>query len=108
MLCMVEILVSKENDLPFQESVPYRLQLLRRQWPAEINAADLRTDMQCQGNDFDRLRRIGTVRRLTLRDHLQFLLDRRFGWTVIPRVEAVNFRTDAMSLLPFAETAISS
>jgi hypothetical protein len=39
---------------------------------------------------------------------LQFLLDRRFGWTVIPRVEAVNFRTDAMSLLPFAETAISS
>jgi hypothetical protein len=70
-LCMVEILVSKENDLPFEEGVPYRFQLLRRQWPAEIDTMNLCTDMQCQGNDFHRLRRIGTVRRLTLRDHWQ-------------------------------------
>ena len=30
MLCMIEILVPKENDLPLQKSVPHRLQLLRR------------------------------------------------------------------------------
>jgi hypothetical protein len=39
---------------------------------------------------------------------LAILLDRRFDWTVIRRVEAVNFRADAMWLLPFAETAITS
>jgi hypothetical protein len=29
---------------------------------------------------------------------LAILLDRRFCWTVIPRVKAVKFRTDAMCL----------
>ena len=49
MLCVIEILVAKEDDLPLQESVPHRLQLLRRQRLGEIDASDLRADMQGSG-----------------------------------------------------------
>ena len=53
-LRVIEILVSKENDLPLQEGIPYCLQLLRRQLLGEIDATNLRTDVKSQGNDFDR------------------------------------------------------
>jgi hypothetical protein len=71
MLCVIEILISKENDLPLQESIPHRLQLLRRQRLGEIDASDLCTDMKSQGNDFDGPRCIGADW-LMRRDHLPF------------------------------------
>jgi hypothetical protein len=55
MLCVIQVLVSEEDDLPFQKRIPYRLQLVRRQRFGQIDAADFRTDMQRQGNDLDGL-----------------------------------------------------
>src|SRR4051794_27117801 len=70
MLCMIEILVTEEDDLPLQEGIAHCLQLFGRERLAEIHAADLRTDMQGQRNDFDRLRAVAARHRLTRRDHL--------------------------------------
>ena len=52
-LRMIEMLAAEEHDLPFQESVADLLHLLRRQGLAEVDAPDLRTDMQRQRDDFD-------------------------------------------------------
>jgi hypothetical protein len=70
-LRVIEILVPKENDLPLQESVPHHFQLLRRQRLGEVNAFDLCTDMESQGNDFGGFQCIRSDR-LTRRDHLPF------------------------------------
>src|SRR6516162_10157183 len=68
MLCVTQILVPEEDDFPFEESIPYRLQLLRWQGLREINAADLCTDVKGQGSDPNRPWPIGT--QLLRRYHL--------------------------------------
>ena len=55
MLCVVEMLVAEEHDLPFQEGVADLIHLLRRQGLFEIDAADLGADVQRQRDDFDML-----------------------------------------------------
>jgi len=57
-LRMIEMLVSKEDDLPFQEGVAHLLHLLLRQRLGQIDTADFRTDMQGQRYDFDASRRL--------------------------------------------------
>jgi hypothetical protein len=53
MLCVVEMLVAEENDLPFQKGVAHLIHLLRCQGLFEIDAADLGANMQRQWDDFD-------------------------------------------------------
>ena len=57
-LRMIEMLVAKEDDLPFQEGVAHLLHLLRRQRLGQIDTTDFRTDMQGQRYDFDASRRL--------------------------------------------------
>jgi hypothetical protein len=53
MLRMVEVLAAEEHDLPLQEGVTHLLQLFGWQRPAEIDAADLRADVQRQRDNLD-------------------------------------------------------
>jgi hypothetical protein len=53
MLCVIEMLVAEENDLPFQKGVANLIHLLRRQGLFEIDAADLGANVQRQRDDFD-------------------------------------------------------
>jgi hypothetical protein len=61
MLCVIEVLSPEEHDLPFQEGVTHLLQLFRRQGFAEIDAADLRADVQCQRHNLDIRIRAGAL-----------------------------------------------
>ena len=70
MLGVIEMLVPEENNLPLQERVPHLLQLPCRQRPAEVDAPDLRTDVQGEWNDLDGVRCSRTDGRLKRRDHL--------------------------------------
>jgi hypothetical protein len=57
-LRMIEMLVAKEDNLPFQERVAHLLHLLRRQRLRQIDTTDFRTDMQGQRYDLDASRRL--------------------------------------------------
>ena len=59
MLRVIEMLVAEKHDLPFQESGANLFQLLGRQRPFEIDAADFRADMERQRHDLDRSVRPG-------------------------------------------------
>ena len=61
MLRVIEVLAPEKHDLPFQEGVTHLLQLLRRQGFAEIDAADLGADVQCQRYDLDIIIRAGAL-----------------------------------------------
>jgi hypothetical protein len=50
---VIEVLVAEEHDLPFQEGVSCRFQLLRRQWPGQVNASDFRTYMKSERKHLD-------------------------------------------------------
>jgi hypothetical protein len=54
MLCVVEMLVAEENNLPFQKGVADLIHLLRPEGLFEIDAADLGANVQRQWDDFDR------------------------------------------------------
>jgi hypothetical protein len=53
MLCVVEMLVTEENDLPFQKGVADLIHLLRREGLFEIDPVDLGANVQRQRDDFD-------------------------------------------------------
>jgi hypothetical protein len=61
MLSVIEVLAAEEYHLPFQEGVTHLLHLFRRQGFAEIDAADLRADMQRQRDDLDISVRAGAL-----------------------------------------------
>jgi hypothetical protein len=61
MLSVIEVLAAEEYHLPFQEGVTHLLHLFRRQGFAEIDAADLRADMQRQRDDLDISARAGAL-----------------------------------------------
>jgi hypothetical protein len=60
-LRMIEVLAAEEHDLPFQEGVTHLLQLFGWQRLAEIDAADLRADVQRQRDNLDIRIRAGGV-----------------------------------------------
>src|SRR5437764_8446875 len=78
--------VDEVNLLLLHSGVTTLLHLVRRQRLAEIDAADLRTDVKSERYDFDVLFSRGTGSRL--RQRHRFLP--RFGQTVARRATAVN------------------
>jgi hypothetical protein len=52
-LCVIEVLVTEEDNLPLKEGVAYYLQLFQWQRLREVNASYLGTDMNGQRDDLD-------------------------------------------------------
>jgi hypothetical protein len=70
MLRVVEMLPSKEDNLPLQKRLADLAQLVLRQRLGEVNPADFRADMQRERCYVDRSRCVGTATLAKRRGHL--------------------------------------